>query len=72
MSVVAEIERTLNRHEGSGLAKAARWTAIGQGDISKLRLSLEAHKSALEIALDMVTLYSSLLYQGRISLIQLF
>ena len=57
MGVVAEIELTLKRHEGTGLAKAARWTAIGQGDISKLQLSLEAHKSALEIALDMVTLY---------------
>jgi hypothetical protein len=57
MSVVVEIEQTLNRHEGSRLAKAARWTAIGQGDISKLRSSLEAHKSALEIALDMVTSY---------------
>jgi Fungal N-terminal domain of STAND proteins len=55
--VVAEIELTLKRHEGTGLAKAARWSAIGQGDISKLRSSLEAHKSALEIALDMVTLY---------------
>jgi len=55
--VVAEIEHTLKRHEGTGLAKAAHWTAVGQGDISKLRISLEAHKSALEIALDMVTLY---------------
>ena len=57
MSVVAEIELTLNRQSGSRLAKAARWTAVGQGNISKLRSSLEAHKSALDIALDMVTLY---------------
>ena len=58
MGVVVEIEHSLEMHEVTGLAKAARWKAIGHGDISKLRSSLEAHKSALEIALDMVTLYS--------------
>ena len=57
MGVVVEIEHTLERHEVTGLAKAARWKAIGLGDILKLRSSLEAHKAALEIALDMVTLY---------------
>jgi hypothetical protein len=57
MGIVVEIEHTVERHEGSELAQAVRWRAIGRGDISKLRSSLEAHKSALEIALDMVTLY---------------
>jgi hypothetical protein len=56
IGVVAEIEQTLKKHEGAGLTKAARWMAIGQQDIIKLRSSLEAHKSALEIALDMVAL----------------
>lgn len=59
MSVVTEIEHTLKRHDGTGLVRAARWSTAGQGDMSKLRLNLEAHKSALEIALDMVTLYGS-------------
>jgi hypothetical protein len=57
MGIVEEIENTLKRHEGTGLAKAARWTAVGQRDVPKLRSSLEAHKSALELILDMVALY---------------
>jgi hypothetical protein len=54
--VVAEIEQTLKKHEDSQLSKAAQWVMSGKDDIAKLRSSLEAHKSALEIALDMVTL----------------
>jgi hypothetical protein len=54
--VVTEIEQTLKKHEDSRLSKAAQWDMSGKDDIAKLRSSLEAHKSALEIALDMVTL----------------
>lgn len=55
-SVVVDIEQTLEKHEGGKLNKAAKWVASGKRDVAKLQLSLEAHKSALEIALDMVTL----------------
>jgi len=34
-----------------------KWTLFGRDDMDKLRSSLEAHKSALDIALDMVALY---------------
>jgi hypothetical protein len=54
--VVVNIEQTLKKHEGGKLNKAAKWVASGKRDVAKLQLSLEAHKSALEIALDMVTL----------------
>jgi hypothetical protein len=54
--VVIEIEHTLKKHEGTGLKKSAQWVLSGKDDIAKLRSSLEAHKSALEIALDMVNL----------------
>jgi hypothetical protein len=54
--VVVEIEEALKKYEGTRLAKAARWAAMGQEHVAKLRSSLEAHKSALEIALDMVAL----------------
>lgn len=54
--VVVDIEQTLKKHEGGKLNKAAKWVASGKSDVAKLQLSLEAHKSALEIALDMVTL----------------
>jgi len=54
--VVVDIEKTLVKHEGGRTNKAAKWVAFGKNDVAKLQLSLEAHKSALEIALDMVTL----------------
>jgi hypothetical protein len=54
--VVVQIEQTLAKHGGSRLSKAAQWVMSGKEDMAKLRSSLEAHKSALEIALDMVAL----------------
>ncbi|KAN0091936.1 hypothetical protein V8E51_017783 [Hyaloscypha variabilis] len=55
-SVVVDIEETLKKHDGGKLNKAAKWIASGKNDVAKLQSSLEAHKSALEIALDMVNL----------------
>jgi hypothetical protein len=58
--VVIEIEDGLSKHEKSKLGRAGYWTmGGGKGDMSKLRSSLEAHKSALEIALDMLAMYCS-------------
>ncbi|PVH69029.1 hypothetical protein DL98DRAFT_186622 [Cadophora sp. DSE1049] len=54
--VVVDIEETIKKHEGRKVTKAAQWAAFGQKDMEKLRSSLEAHKSALEIALEMLTL----------------
>lgn len=54
--VVVDIEKTLKKHEGGKMSKAAAWVTSGKKDVAKLQTSLEAHKSALEIALDMVTL----------------
>ncbi|KAF8849320.1 WD40 repeat-like protein [Acephala macrosclerotiorum] len=54
--VVVEIEQTLKKHEGGKGMKAMKWVASGKSDVLKLQSSLEAHRSALEIALDMVTL----------------
>lgn len=54
--VVVDIEDTLKKHDGGKLSQAAKWVASGKNDVAKLQSSLEAHKSALEIALDMVTL----------------
>jgi hypothetical protein len=54
--VLEEIEEKLKKHSGNMIDKAARWAINGQNDVAKLRSSLEAHKSALEIALDMVAL----------------
>jgi hypothetical protein len=59
--VVMDIEQTLKKHEGGKLNKATKWVTSGKSDVIKLQSSLEAHKSALEIALDMVTLQELLL-----------
>lgn len=50
--VLEEIRLTLEKN-----GTAALWAIRGSSDVTKLRLSLEAHKSALEIALDMVQMY---------------
>ncbi|KAF2115115.1 hypothetical protein BDV96DRAFT_93809 [Lophiotrema nucula] len=55
--VVAEIEGSLAKHGKSKLGSGGYWTVGGgKGDMAKLRMTLEAHKSALDIALDMVTI----------------
>jgi hypothetical protein len=64
--VVVQIEQCLERHgcgerSGAGLRAGTRWSLVGKGDMEKLRSSLEAHKSALDIALEMVTLYGSMI-----------
>jgi hypothetical protein len=56
--VVVEIEDGLVKHKKSKLGRRGYWTiGGGQGDMSKLRATLEAHKSALEIALEMLAMY---------------
>lgn len=54
--VLVEVQRLVDKYNKPGVAKAAKWTLAGSEDVAKLQLSLEAHKSALEIALEMVTL----------------
>jgi hypothetical protein len=55
--VVEELVKGLDKHSGSGIDKSIWWAMTGKDDIRKLRCSLEAHKSALDIALDMIALY---------------
>ncbi|KAI8653778.1 hypothetical protein NCS56_01332700 [Fusarium sp. Ph1] len=55
--VVAEIQTCITRYGQDRLKTRVAWAINGQGDINKLRSSLEAHKTALEIALDMLALH---------------
>jgi hypothetical protein len=55
--VLGQIESSLQNHSGAGVKKGVKWSLSGRDDMNKLRSSLEAHKSALDIALDMVALY---------------
>jgi hypothetical protein len=55
--VVTEIEKTLVKHRSSRLGRGGHWTiGGGKDDMTKFRASLEAHKSALELALEMITI----------------
>jgi hypothetical protein len=55
-AVLAEIEALLKRHETPRIVNAAKWAISGSDDARKLRLNLEAHKSALELALQIVSM----------------
>jgi hypothetical protein len=54
--VLGQIEVVIDNHSGGGVRRGVKWSLGGRGDVDKLRSSLEAHKSALDIALEMVAL----------------
>nr|CEG04756.1 unnamed protein product [Fusarium clavum] len=54
-SVVIDIQTCITKYGDGKVRNKAAWVLNGQGDMQKLRSSLEAHKSALELALDMLT-----------------
>jgi hypothetical protein len=55
--VVADVQSSLQKHNTSRLGRAGHWTmGGGKGDMMKFRSSLETHKTALGIALDMVAI----------------
>ena len=51
--VLQHIEKSLDKHGGGGVKSGVKWSLAGRDDMDKLRSSLEAHKSALQIALEM-------------------
>jgi hypothetical protein len=55
-NVVMQIAQTINKFDADGLIVRAQWAITGHGDMEKLRSSLEAHKAALGIGLDMLLL----------------
>lgn len=54
--VTKEIEALLNKMASSNLGRRVQWTIYGRDDMNKLRSRLEAHKSAIDIALDVVSI----------------
>lgn len=56
-TVTAEMTALLDKLSSANLLRKVQWTAMGRDDMNKLRSSLESHKSALEIGLDMTSLY---------------
>jgi len=56
-AVTVEITQTLSKYEPNSVLRKGAWALSGRDDMSKLRGSLEAHKAALNIALDMLAMY---------------
>lgn len=55
-TVVKDIASMLLRLQASVSGGRMQWPISGRDEVNRLRSSLESHKSALEIALDMMTL----------------
>ncbi|KAF5536868.1 hypothetical protein FMEXI_10163 [Fusarium mexicanum] len=58
-SVVLELQGCITKYSNNRLGTRAAWAISGQGDVAKLRSNLEAHKAALELALDMLALHTA-------------
>jgi hypothetical protein len=54
--VAKEMEALLNKMASGNIGRRMEWTIYGRDDMNKLRSRLEAHKSAIDIALDMVSI----------------
>jgi hypothetical protein len=54
--VLVEVQRLIVKHDEQSVISNSKWAWAGREDVARLQLSLEAHKSALEMALEMVTL----------------
>ncbi|KAK4110889.1 hypothetical protein N656DRAFT_184469 [Canariomyces notabilis] len=55
--IVSDIVKLLKKHSGVSRAdRAARWALNGRGEVNKLRSTLEAHRSALNLALEVAAI----------------
>jgi hypothetical protein len=54
--VLQHIERFLDKHAEGRVKSGVKWSLAGRDVMDKLRSSLEAHKLALQIALEMAAL----------------
>lgn len=58
-SVVRQIDDLLVKYTADSKRRKIQWTIEGHADMAKYRSNLEAHKSALDIAMDMMTWYDN-------------
>ncbi len=54
--VVVQLETTLKKYDGERLKTRVKWTFSGKDDMDKYKSTLAAHKSALDLALELLTL----------------
>lgn len=55
-AVLEEIDKVLRDQKTSRIGEASRWATIGKADLRKLQGSLQAHRSALDIALELLSM----------------
>jgi hypothetical protein len=56
--VAVEMETLLERMAPKNLGRKIRWAVSGRDDMEKLRSRLQAHKTSIEIALEVTSLYA--------------
>lgn len=55
-AVTKQMSELIEKMSSASLGRRLQWTTYGRDDMNKLRSSLETHKSALDIALDLTAL----------------
>ena len=55
--VTKEMRELLRKLSSENLGRRMQWSIIARDEMNKLRSRLEAHKSAIDIALDMISMY---------------
>jgi hypothetical protein len=55
-AVLEEIDKLLQAQKTSRIGEASRWATTGKSDLRKLQGSLQAHRSALDIALELLNM----------------
>lgn len=58
-TVTTEMTTLLDKLASANLLRRFQWSTMGRDDMNRLRSSLQSHKSALEIGLDMTSVYVS-------------
>jgi len=56
-TVLVDLEALLRKYQGPGLDRATKWTLFGRKEAEKIRVSLETHKRALGLVVEVTTLH---------------
>ena len=54
VQILGDLQALLEKHVSAKLGKSTMWVTSGKGDVAKLKATLEAHRGALNLALDLV------------------
>ncbi|KAJ7210906.1 hypothetical protein GGX14DRAFT_394526 [Mycena pura] len=55
--VIGDLETLLQKYQDVGLERSAQWALTGRKEAEKMRVSLAAHKGALNLVIDATALY---------------